>query len=169
MGKYEARVSVWMITAEISCLLCVSTNIHLQFNLACSDKPLNHPLLLFYVYECTHIFYLVNSDGSSWSTSCKNHHFCSRFEGQLGVLVLTGQYHSPQTLQPRAQSPGKSFQARNCCTVEGMLNMSQHHSHSNMPISRWCDWLDGWSGMRKKFSLLNRVHRKTWSNLHSTK
>lgn len=66
-----------------------------------------------------------------------------------------------KTLSPRAQSPGKSLQAPNCCTTERMLNKSQHHSYSNMPISRWCDWPDGSSGMRKKFSSLNRVRGKT--------
>lgn len=75
---------------------------------------------------------------------------------------------TPQTLQPRAQNPGKSLQSPGRCSMEGMLNMSQHHSYSNMPISKWSNWLEGLVGMRKqRDSLPNRVHGKTWSNLHS--
>lgn len=40
-----------------------------------------------------------------------------------------------------APNPGKSVQDPGCCT-EGILNMSQHHSYSNMPFSRSSDWFE---------------------------
>lgn len=75
---------------------------------------------------------------------------------------------TPQTLQPRAQNLGKSLQSPGRSTMEGMPNMSQHLSHSNLPTSGQSHWLEGLAGMGKRTDgLLNRVHGKTWSNLHS--
>lgn len=54
--------------------------------------------------------------------------------------------------------------------MEGMLNMSQHLSFSNLPRSRGSDWLEGSAGMGKRNNgLSNRVHGKMWSNLNSYK
>lgn len=52
--------------------------------------------------------------------------------------------------------------------MEGMLNMSQHLSYSNLPMSKRSDWLECSAGMGKRSDCLsNHVLEKTWPNLHS--
>lgn len=65
---------------------------------------------------------------STRALELKEFHCCSLCPTLLGILHL----HHPC----RVQKPGKFRRDPGCCTMEGILNMSQHHSHSNMPFSR---------------------------------
>lgn len=88
---------------------------------------------------------------------------CSMLPTVHSTVLITP---TPQTLQPRAQIPGKSLQSPGCCTMEGMQNMSQHHSHLNLPMSSWCDWLEGLQVWGSGLTAFQKVSMKR-SNLYS--
>lgn len=103
----------------------------------CSDGASTHPLTeVFPPFFCTHNL----SKLSACSDQPCNCFYSVCLNGFLSISSIPYMKVSKCVRCP-APNSGKSVQDPGCCT-EGILNMSQHRSYSNMPFIRSSDWFE---------------------------